>query len=96
MRQVIPFAAAAVLLVLGAPQAQARFFDPALAASSIVEQAACRIVRERVVRPSGAFVYRERRVCGPDFGSAPGCRVVRERIVRPNGAVVFRSVRRCG
>jgi hypothetical protein len=86
-------------LAASAPQAYAQFHNPALArVPSAAETAACRIVRERVVRPDGRVIYRSRRVCGPAIGRPhwrTGCRVVRERVVRPNGTVIYRSIRRC-
>jgi hypothetical protein len=76
----------------------ARFYDPAIQAPSLVEDVACRTVRERVVRPNGRVIYRTKRTCGPGWrGPLAGgqCRFIRERVVRPNGSVVYRSVRRC-
>lgn len=91
--------------LFAAPAAQARMAAPAIAMPNHVEQVACRIVKDRVVRPGGRVVTTTRRVCGPRVGPvvvgpravvAPrACRTVRERIVRPNGSVVYRSVRRC-
>jgi hypothetical protein len=76
-------------------------------APSLVEQAACVVRRERVVRPNGRVVYRTVRRCGVPawdrgyhhghrYGYGAPCRMVRERIVRPDGRVVVREVRRCG
>jgi hypothetical protein len=92
------FVAAAMLTLMPSGPAQAaRFFDPGLQAPPLAEPVACRVIRERIVRPSGRVVFVTRRDCGPvlALASAPGCQVIRERIVRPSGAVVFRSVRRC-
>jgi hypothetical protein len=76
--------------------ASARMADPGLKLPSASEQVACRIVRERVRRPNGALVWRERRVCTPGYAMPrPRCFTERQRVVRPNGTVVFRSVRRC-
>jgi hypothetical protein len=75
----------------------ARFHDPSLQAPALAEPVACRTVRERVVRPGGAIVFRTKRVCGPGWGGGGGgCKVVRERVHRPGGAVVFRTKRVCG
>jgi hypothetical protein len=84
-------------LVAVAPDAvQARMMNPRLEAPPLVETVACRVVRERVVRPSGRVIYRTKRVCTPSVTvGGPGCVVRRERVVRPNGSVVFRTVRRC-
>ncbi len=99
-------ATTAILATLfAAPAAQARMAAPAIATPNHVEQVACRIVKDRVVRPGGRVVVTTRQVCGPAVGPvvvaprrvyvAPACRVVKERIVKPNGTVVVRSVRRC-
>jgi hypothetical protein len=101
MHMPIAAAALAVATLAFAPGASAaRFHDPALAANapSLMEDVACRTVRERVVRPGGRVIFRTKRVCTPGFGRpyrAGGCRTVRERVVRPNGSVVYRSIRRC-
>jgi hypothetical protein len=90
-------AIAAVALVTAQP-AQARFYDPSIAAAPpAAEQIACRTVRETVRRPNGRITYRTRRVCGTTYGYGGyhSCRYVRERVVRPYGSVVYRSVRRC-
>jgi hypothetical protein len=82
---------------LAAPQAQARFNGLQVQSPSLVEDAACVVRRERVMRPGGRVEYRTVRRCG--VGPGPrmgGCRVTRERVVRPNGRVIFRTVRRCG
>lgn len=91
---------AAVVALLAAVQpASARFFDPAVKnAEPLTEQVACRVVRERIVRPNGRVIFETRRVCTPGPMVGPrrgGCTMVRERIVRPNGAVVYKSIRRC-
>lgn len=57
--------------------------------SSLVEPAACRVVRQRVTRPDGRIVFRATRTC------APTCRLVRRAITLPNGHVVIRQVRVC-
>jgi hypothetical protein len=83
------------VLATSAP-ADARMADPGLKLPSASEQVACRTVRERIRRPSGALVWRERRVCTPGFAMhRPRCFTERQRVVRPNGTVVFKSVRRC-
>jgi hypothetical protein len=83
-------------LATSAP-ASARMADPGLRIPSASEQVACRVMRERIRRPNGALVWRERRVCTPGFAMHPRPRCVteRQRIVRPGGAIVFKSVRRC-
>jgi len=86
-------AALAVFIAGSSTAAHARFQNPALQLPSVAEPVACRVVRERVVRPGGRVIYRSRRVCTPRWGGP--CRMVRERVVRPNGAVVYRSIRRC-
>jgi hypothetical protein len=77
--------------------ANARMADPGLKLPSASEQVTCRTVRERIRRPNGAVVWRERRVCTPGFAMdpRPRCFTERQRVVRPNGTVVFKSVRRC-
>jgi len=101
MHMPIAAAAVAVAFLAAVPGASAaRFHDPALVtqAPSLVEDVACRTVRERVVRPGGRVIFRTKRICTPGFGRAlrgGHCRMVRERVVRPNGSVVYRSVRRC-
>jgi hypothetical protein len=84
------------VVAISAP-ANAITADPGLRAPSVTEQVACRFVRERIRRPNGAVVWRDRRVCTPGFAMYRGPRCVseRQRIVRPNGAVVFKTVRRC-
>lgn len=94
--------AVTVLLLAGAPDASAApMGEVALRAPPLAAPAACRFVRERIERPNGAVVFKNRRECdtgfrpaGPDW-AAPACRFVRERIVRPDGSVEHRSVRRC-
>ena len=89
-------AAAAAVVVLSTPEASARFYDRGLQGPTLVEEAACRVRRVRVVRPNGRVIRKVVRRCGPGIGrSVERCRVVRKRIVRPNGRVVVRSVRRC-
>jgi hypothetical protein len=91
-------AAALVVSALPGHAAQAAMFGHHLRAPSAVEHVACRLVRERVVRPSGRVVYREREQCGEPFAMIvddADCVIRRERIVRPNGTVVYRRVRRC-
>jgi hypothetical protein len=90
--------AVSMLTVLPGGHAQAaRFFDPGILAPPLAEPVACRVIRERIVRPNGSVVFKTRRTCEPGlaFARAPGCRFIRERIVRPNGVVVYRSIRRC-
>jgi hypothetical protein len=90
-------AMAAAMLAFAHHRAQALMPDHSLSASP-VEKVACRIVRERVARPFGPSVVRERMVCGVPFAPAVAavrCEFRRERIVRPDGSVVFRKVRRC-
>jgi hypothetical protein len=100
MRQFVlgALAAAAAGLGLAATEAQARFSPAPVDAPALVEEAACRTVRERIRRPNGRVVVRTVRRCGPGIrGPAwgPRRRVVKERTVRPNGRVVVRTVRRC-
>lgn len=100
MRLALTAAAAAAAVLVAAAPASARFFDPAVkSVEPLAEQVACRVVRERIVRPSGRVIYETRRICSPGPGPRAvmgGCRTVRERIVRPNGTVVYKSIRRCG
>lgn len=102
-RSLFPAASAVTLLLLaGAPDASAApMGDFALRAPSLAAPAACRFVRERIERPDGAVVFKNRRECdtgflpaGPDW-AAPACRYVRERVIRPDGSVEHRSVRHC-
>ena len=95
-------ATTAVLATLfAAPAAQARMAAPVVAVPNHVEQVACRVVKDRVVRPGGRVVTTTRRVCGPSIGRVMGprvgfgCRTVKERTVRPNGTVVVRTACRC-
>jgi hypothetical protein len=90
-------------LAFTAPEAQARF-GPGVSVPNQVEQVACRIVRQRVVRPNGRVVFVNRRICHPGVVTAPRravvaprarCRIVRERVVTPGGRAVMRDVRRC-
>lgn len=113
MKFLCTVAAAAALIggvaATSAP-ANARMADPGLHVPSAVENVACRVVRERVRRPNGAIVWRERTVCTPGFAPPivrppvvrppivrprPRCFTERQRVVRPNGTVVYRSVQRC-
>jgi hypothetical protein len=89
---------AAAMLAFADHGAQALTPDHSLSASPPVENVACRVVRERVVRPFGPPVFREREVCAAPSApvvAAQGCEFRSERIVRPDGSVVFRKVRRC-
>jgi hypothetical protein len=99
MKHVLTGAVVAAVMSAAAPlaEAQPRFFDPNLVAPPVAEEVACRVIRERIVRPGGRVVFRERSVCSPRpvIGIPPRCAMIRERIVRPDGSVVFRSVRRC-
>ena len=113
MKFLCTVAAAAALMggvVAASAPAHARMADPGLRAPSAVENVACRVVRERVRRPNGAIVWRERTVCTPGYippvvrppivrppivRPVPRCYTERQRIVRPNGTVVFKTVRRC-
>ncbi|MEA3025208.1 MAG: hypothetical protein QOF91_493 [Alphaproteobacteria bacterium] len=90
-------AASMLTLMPFGPAQAARFFDPGLHAPTLTEPVACRVIRERIVRPNGSVVFETRRTCEPGlvFARGPGCRFIRERIVRPSGAVVYRSIRRC-
>ena len=102
MHMPIAAAAVAVALLSAVPGASAaRFHDPALVtqAPSLVEDIACRTVRERIVRPGGRVIYRTKRICTPGFGARVRGRAVAawcaNGVVRPNGSVIYRSVRRC-
>jgi hypothetical protein len=46
-----------------ATEASARFSPQRIEAPGLVEQAACTLRRERVVRPNGSIVYRTVRRC---------------------------------
>ena len=87
--------------LFAAPAAQARMAAPVVAVPNHVDQVACRVVKDRVVRPGGRVVTTTRRVCAPGIGRVMGprvgfgCRTVKERTVRPNGTVVVRTARRC-
>lgn len=76
--------------------------NPAVQAPSVAESVACRIVRERVVTPSGRIIYRSSRVCTPTVYvppvvvRRPACTTIKERTVTPSGRVIVRTVRRCG
>lgn len=98
--KVAAFAFAAITsAVIAAPhRAEARMANPGLTAPSLVEDVACRTVRERVRRPNGAVAWTTRRVCTPGpvvRRGGPRCVIERQRIVRPNGAVIHKQVRRC-
>jgi hypothetical protein len=75
----------------------------AIVAPSLLEDIACRTVRERVVRPNGRVVHRTIRSCDRwrrNWRAEPRhwrneCRVRHVRTVRPNGRVVYKTVRRC-
>jgi hypothetical protein len=82
-------------LLSGSGAQAAGFRDPGLIGTDLVEQAQCRVRRERVQRPNGAVVYRTVRDCGRPSGFGRDCRTVRERVERPNGNVVFRTRRVC-
>ena len=82
---------ASLLAFLPANSSQAApFFVPGMEAPSLVENVACRVVRERIVRPGGRVIYTSRRICTPTV-----CRTFRERVVTPGGRVVYRTIRRC-
>ena len=102
MKRLLIAAAALVAtgtLMSGTDANAAGFRDPGLAGTlGMVEQAQCRVRRERVERPNGSVVFRTVRDCGgPRLGRFDrDCRTVRERVERPNGNVVFRTRRVCG
>jgi hypothetical protein len=94
---IVATAAAAAFTGFAATEANAVPMSQGIEAPAVIEQAACAVRRERIVRPNGRVVHRTVRRCGPGIGrSRERCRVVRERITRPNGRVVVRTVRRCG
>ncbi len=93
MRLLLTASALMALGAVSAPEAQARFHAPQLAAPSLVEPAACTVRRVRTIRPNGRVVYRTVRRCTVD--PVERCRVTRERVFRQDGSVVIRSVRRC-
>lgn len=105
---IIKTVSAAALLLGGAlilpQQASAMTANPAVKTPSAVESVACRIVRERIVTPSGRIIYRSARVCTPGIAPIvrpivrprPVCTVVKDRTVTPSGRVIVRTVRRCG
>jgi hypothetical protein len=104
MKLLIAGAAAALsVLVMSAPAGAMPAAPQGVQAPSLLQEAACVVRRERVVRPNGRVVYRTVRRCGvgagyhqgPRYGYGNPCRIVRERVVRPNGNVVVREVRRC-
>jgi hypothetical protein len=99
---IVGAAAALSAIVMTAPAGAAPAAPLGVQAPSLIEQAACVVRRERVVRPNGRVVYRTVRRCGVPawerryrYGYGAPCRTVRERIVRPDGRVVVREVRRC-
>jgi hypothetical protein len=73
--------------------AQAIVADPGLKAPRLIEEAACRTVRSRVIRPNGTVTFRNVRKCTPVV--AVRCKVVSTRVVGPRGKLVVKSVRRC-
>ena len=96
MKQYVIGALAATIAGLGLATTDfhARFSPSPIDAPSLVEEAQCRTVRERIRRPNGRVVFRTSRRCGPRFGVGPRCRTVRERVVRPKRPVVVRLMRR--
>jgi hypothetical protein len=77
-------------------RAEAMVINPAVKAFSIVEDIACRTVKQRIVIPGGGVKYRAARLCGAaPLGPAPVCQTVRRRIVQEDGSIVSRNVRRC-
>lgn len=99
-RSLLPAAVVLSLLAAAPNEAAARMLAPSLKAAALAEPVACRVIRERIERPNGSVVFRNRRECGPDVVAveddwARECRVIRERVVRPDGVVERRSVRRC-
>lgn len=99
MHKAIAAALTGLTLLATLPAAEAASFDRSVAVPSLTQGVACRMVRERIVRPNGRVVIRQTRQCGPGpmMGGMRGgdCRVVRERIVRPNGSVDIRTRRTC-
>ncbi len=90
------FALAGAFVGFAGTEASARFSPERIAAPALVEQAACVVRRERVVRPNGRVVYRTVRRCRPGIERRrERCYLVRERTTRANGSVVVRTVRRC-
>lgn len=72
--------------------AEARFARDAGANAPMVELVACRVIRERIVRPNGRIIDRTVRRCTPD---PRVCSVRRERVFGANGRIIYRSVRVC-
>lgn len=100
MIKAIAAALTGLTLFAAIPATQAATFDRSLSVPSLTEDVACRVVRERIVRPNGRVVIRQTRQCGPGPMMGRGyrggeCRVVRDRIVRPNGSVDIRTRRVC-
>jgi hypothetical protein len=96
-RLMVMTAAVALAPVFGLTgKAHAIVADAGLTAPGLTEQAACRVIRSRIVAPNGRVTYKTVRRCGgPVVMQAPACKTVRERIVRPNGSIVFKTVKRC-
>jgi hypothetical protein len=97
MKYAIATALGGLAMLSFLPAAQAARLDPSLAVPSLTQDVACRVVRERIVRPNGAVVIRETRQCGhgPEMRHGGECRVMRDRVVRPNGSVDIRTRRIC-
>lgn len=77
-----------------APANAAPIQPSAIVAPSLLDQVACRMVRQRIVRPNGRVVFRTVRSCDrAQF--RPNCRVKQVRTVRPNGRVIHRTIRTC-
>lgn len=88
------------LALLAVVPAEAASFDRSLAVPTLTQDVACRMMRERIVRPNGSVVIRQTRQCGPGPMMGRGfrggdCRVMRDRFVRPNGSVDIRTRRVC-
>jgi hypothetical protein len=82
-----------MLALLPSPSAQAAVYHSVVTGPALTEPVACRVVRERIVRPNGSVVYRQKRTCGAGWG--PRCQTIREKVRRPNGTVMYRKVKRC-
>jgi hypothetical protein len=82
-----------MLALLSSANAQAAVYHSVATGPALTEPVACRVVRERIVRPNGSLVYRQKRTCGAGWG--PHCQTIREKVRRPNGTVVYRKVKRC-
>jgi hypothetical protein len=92
------FVAIVSILAFTSQDTQALMADPNLVAPSLMQEVACRLVREQVFRPFGPPVYRERETCGEPLAMVVDdetCIVRRERIEHPDGTMVVRRVRRC-